>query len=166
MTDRPEWLPSLMLLADYGGNRDQYIEALYQQFSDDFVHSSLRFRGRRFGLKRHPMSQGKEATFWHLISEGDDEATRQFDTNRCERIKWPRPIIENADTSPVLVWENQRGHEKRICLWLPDQEYLVILADRKGYLLLWTAYSVTRPQRKRKLLKEYDHWTRKQTENS
>ncbi|MNH30689.1 hypothetical protein D3C79_909980 [compost metagenome] len=45
---------------------------------------------KRLGLKRHPVIQGKEATFWHMISEGNDEAERLPDLRRCERIRWPR----------------------------------------------------------------------------
>jgi hypothetical protein len=77
------------------------------------------------------------------------------DLRRCERIAWPRAIIERADDPVVQVWENRRGAEKRICLWLEQEEYLVVLADRGRYVLPWTAYLVTEHHRKRKLSKEY-----------
>jgi hypothetical protein len=37
-----------------------------------------------------------------------------------------------------------------------EAEYLVVLAERKGYVLLWTAFPVTEPHRKRKLQQEYE----------
>ena len=40
-------------------------------------------------------------------------------------------------------------------MWLEDEEYIVVLSERKGYLLLWTAYMVTRLHEKRKLQKEF-----------
>jgi len=55
----------------------------------------------------------------------------------------------------LKVWRNDRYGEERLCLWFEDEEYLVVLARRSGYLLLWTAYPVTEPHRKRKLQKEF-----------
>jgi hypothetical protein len=109
-------------------------------------------------LKRHPVIQNKEATFWHLLSEGMIEENRLPDLRRCERIRWPRPIIEHEKDSRIKMWENKRGQEIRICLWLEDREYLVVLAKRTGYILLWTAYPVIENHRKRKLQREYDNY--------
>jgi hypothetical protein len=106
-------------------------------------------------LKRHPVEKGKEATFWHLISEGKSEKDRLPDLRRCERIRWPRPIIEHYDQPAIKFWVNERKGEKRICLWIEGEEYLVVLAKRRGYVILWTAYLVTGTRRKMKLEKEY-----------
>ena len=107
------------------------------------------------GLKRYPLIDGKEATFWHFTSEGAVEADRIPDIRRCERIQWPKAIIENAHDSSVLEWENERRGERRACLWVPEVDYLVVLAVRKDYALPWTAYLVTQDHQKRKLEKEY-----------
>lgn len=162
MTVVPEWLPGLVLLKDCEGDWQRYLNALYEFFKKDFVESQPIFEGKRLGLKRHPMSNGKEATFWHMISEGNEEEERIPDLRRCERIRWPRPIIENSGDSVVKVWKNIREREARVCLWLEPQEYLVVLASRKGYILLWTAYMVDQPHRKRKLQKEFEEYYRSQ----
>jgi len=156
LTNSPEWLPDIVPLSDYGGNWEEYLEVIYSYFKQDFIDSKPTFRGRRLGLKKHPLEKGKEATFWHFISEGAIEDERTPDLRRCERIRWPKPIIENSDKSAIKVWENRRSNEKRILLWLEDQEYLVVLAERKGYLLPWTAYMVSENHRKKKLRKEYE----------
>ncbi len=156
MTAVPDWLPPLVLFQDYHGNWERYVEVLYRYFRRDFIDDSPSFRGTRLALKRHPMEHGKEATFWHLISEGKVEDERVPDLRRSERIRWPRPIIEHADDPVIKVWEDKRKREKRICIWFENVEYLVVLAVRKGYILLWTAYPVTRLHRKRKLQKEYE----------
>ncbi|MGR3220296.1 MAG: hypothetical protein ACUZ8H_10835, partial [Candidatus Anammoxibacter sp.] len=70
--------------------------------------------------------------------------------------RWPKPIIEHDNEHVIKVWQNKRNNEKRILLWLENQEYLVILAERKGYVLSRTAYLVKEEHRKRKLLKEYE----------
>lgn len=162
MNKRPEWLPPLVLLSDYNGDWNAYIEAIYGYFTQDFVDSKPVFRGKRLGLKRHPLTQGKEATFWHMIQQGDQEADRIPDIRRCERIRWPKPIIEHDSDEAIKEWPNQRRGEKRICLWFEQENYLVILSDRGSFVLPWTAYLVDQPHQKRKLQKEYEEYCRNQ----
>jgi len=38
---------------------------------------------------------------------------------------------------------------------LPDFSYIVVLATRSTYVLLWTAYTVERTHRREKLRREY-----------
>ena len=117
------------------------------------------FSGLRVGLKRHPIVNGKEATFWHFVSEGKDESNRIPDLRRCERIAWPKPIIERAGSDPAIkVWENERRGEKRACLWLEEEDYLVVLSLRTTYVLPWTAYLVPQEHAKRKLRREYEEF--------
>jgi hypothetical protein len=112
------------------------------------------------------MTHGKEATFWHIISEGQDEENRIPDFRRCERIRWPKPIIECEADPAIKFWRNRRGREERVCLWLVQENYLVILADRGDYILPWTAYLVEQPHRQRKLQKEYEEYWRKNGQKS
>lgn len=153
-----QWLPPLVLLRDHGGEWERYLEAVYAWFKQDFINSKPVFQGRRLGLKRHPLTDGKEATFWHMTSEGQDEENRLPDLRRCERIRWPKQVIEH-DTDPAIkIWRNQRGHEERVCLWLVPENYLVILADRGEYILPWTAYLVEQSHQQRKLQKEFEEY--------
>ena len=158
MADVPDWLPELVLIEDYDGDWNRYVEAIYACFKADFLDKPIQYRGIRLGLKRHPEVQGKAVTFWHIVSEGPVEAERLPDFRRCERIRWPRPIIENSTDSCIKVWENERRGERRLCLWLEDAEYLVVLAIRNGYYLLWTTYYVTQQKQKDKLQREYVNW--------
>ncbi len=160
--EKPSWLPELVLLGNYGGDWHRYLNALYDFFRRDFIESKPTFEGRRVGMKRHPESQGKAATFWHIISEGNIEENRLPDMRRCERIRWPRSVIEHSHENVVKVWKNIRGREIRICLWLESLEYLLTLADRKDYVLLWTAYMVDKAHRKQKLQKEFEEYWRNQ----
>lgn len=153
-----EWLPELVTFEEYKGEWDYYLDVLYSIFKDDFINSRPRFRRQYLGLKRYPLIKAKEATFWHIISEGSEESERLPDLRRCERIRWPKPVIEHFEDFHIKLWENERKGEKRICLWLEDKEYIVVLAERKGFYLLWTAYLVTENHRKRKLEKEYCEW--------
>jgi len=152
------WLPPLVLHEDYSGNWNAYLEAIYGWFKRDFIDSKAVFGGVVLGLKRLPLTDGKEVTFWHMISEGREEENRIPDFRRCERIRWPKPVIEHDADAKVKVWYNKRGREKRICLWVEHENYLVVLADRGNYILPWTAYLVERPHQQNKLRKEYENY--------
>lgn len=156
MANLPEWLPGLVLLASFGGNWEEYLNALYHYYTQDFLESETYYEGRRLGIKRLPIIEGKDATFWHLVSEGQTEDERLPDMRRCERIRWPKPVIEHSGFPVIKVWQNERRGERRVCLWLETAEYLVVLAKRRDYTLLWTAYPVTEAHRKRKLQREYE----------
>ncbi|MCY4214962.1 MAG: hypothetical protein OXF68_15235 [Gammaproteobacteria bacterium] len=158
MKEAPDWLPPLVLFSSHGGDWESYLAAIYGCFKQDFVDSRPVFQGRRLGLKRHPWAHGKEATFWHMIQRGDNEEERTPDFRRCERIRWPKPIIEHDSDPAIKVWVNRRRGQQRICLWFEPESYLVILADRGKYILPWTAYPVEQPHRRRKLQREYEEF--------
>lgn len=149
------WLPSLIRLSDFRDNWDEYVDAVYAAFKSDFVDVPPVFEGKRLGLKRHPTIHGREATFWHMITSGSDERSRQPDISRCERIRWPRAIIDNHDDRDVKKWENERRGDRRILLLKEPERYLVVLTERKGYMLPWTAFVVDRNHRYEKLMREF-----------
>lgn len=148
-------LPKLVLFEDYHGNWEEYVEALYSYFKQDFVDKKIYYRRIKLCLKKYPLFKNKEATFWHLISEGETEDERLPDMRRCERIRWSKPIIENSGDGDIKVWENIRGNQSNICLCYGNWDYLVVLRKRKRYLLFWTAYPVFENHRKRKLKREF-----------
>ncbi len=152
----PPWLPALVRLADYDGDWDRYLDATYDLYRRDLVLSRPVFEGRRLALKRHPVARGKDATFWHIVSSGPVEDDRLPDLRRFERIRWPRAIIDHTADPAVLIWENVRRRDRRVCLWVPAADYLVVLAKRSTYTLLWTAYPVDREHTRRKLRAEYE----------
>lgn len=165
MTDEA-WLPELVLFGDSGGDWDAYLERIHTVFLNDFSRSRPNWPGKRVSLKRHPEYDGKSATFWHFISEGSREADRYPDMRRCERIGWPRPIIDrftdrrpSAD-DPVLWWKNERRGGERFILTLNDFSYVVVVADRGDYVLPWTAYPVERTHQRKKLSMEFElYWS-------
>lgn len=161
MTESGNWLPPLVLLMDSGGNWDAYLTRIYAYFRADFIDSRPVFQGKQMGLKRHPMLQGKEATFWHLIQTGSTEQDRTPDLRRCERIRWPRPMIEAFQTERVKCWRNERKGQKGIIIALGDFSYLVVLRERRNQVLLWTAYYVERDHQRRKHAREFQEAQKK-----
>jgi hypothetical protein len=155
VTSDLSWLPPLLSHREAAS-----IDDLYAQFQRDFVANPPTLHGKPFRMKRHPMRDGREATFWHLISTGDDEANRQIDPQRCRRIGWPRALINAVGSTRVLWWRTSRGADHRIVIALPDFSYVVILSERQNYVLLWTAYYVHQPHRRRKLRRDYEAATK------
>lgn len=150
-----EWLPELI---SFRGDWDEYIEQLYAIFRQDFIDCPPSYNNRRFAMKKHPVFKGKEATFWHLISEGSVEEERTPDFRRCERICWPRSIIETGHLHGIKIWKNQRQGKTRVLLALDDFSYIVVLDERVEYYLLWTAYPVEREHQRRKLEREWRNY--------
>lgn len=143
------WLPPLV---ECGEDQEwtEYLEVVYGVFKRDFIDSKPSFRGVPLNLKRHPLLDGKEATFWHMTTQGPQEAERVSDPDRCARVAWPRAIIDAAgDPAKVRCWAYRRERDKRIALALPDFSYLVVLADRGSFLLPWTAFMVKESRRAR-----------------
>jgi len=160
-----EWLPPLIMLEAYDGDVRRYLEVLYDYFKKDFICSGPMFQNRRVSVSREKDSDGKEKVFWHIISEGSTEEKKVPPPRRCERIRWPRKIIEHGEESAIRVWPTKRkrkGRRKpiRICLWLAE-EYLVVLIKEPNNILLLTAYPTDRAHTKRKLRKEYENFKRK-----
>ena len=153
-------LPDLVL---FGGDWNQYVEELYAVYLDDIVNSGLRFQGLPVKSQYRPPSLGKGYGFWHVISDGSTEEDRIPDFRRCERIRWISWLIQNADQDPrISWWENKRGHNTHVVIWIEEEEFVVVLAKRREYYLLKTAYC-PKPHRSRTFKKEREKFQR--TEN-
>ncbi len=63
-------LPELIELSQFGGNFAQYLEAVYEIFTNEFIRSRPIFRGTRLALKKYPVTDGKEATFGSSRNHG------------------------------------------------------------------------------------------------
>jgi hypothetical protein len=160
-------LPEIINLSDYGGNFAKYLEAVYQIFKNDFVDDKPTFRGKKLGLKKFPLVEGKEYTFYHMTHEGNIENERTPDLRRMERIGWPRPMIDGSEHQYLKVWRNTRrgkgGTKNRILILHEHERYLVVLDDRTDYILPWTAYLIQGNTELKKKLKEYEAYIKAET---
>jgi hypothetical protein len=161
--DPTAWLPALVVMSEHGNNWATYEDALYAHFRRDFIDSAPTFPMRRWSTKRRPESKGKARTFWHIVSSSADGETaaeddRLPDLRRCERIRWPRPMIDDYMGKRLRWWRNQRGRSERVLIATSDFSYVVILEDRREYIMLWTAYHVEREHRRRKLERDWKQY--------
>jgi len=156
-------LPDLVDFNDYNV-WELYLEKLYFYFTIDFIdyENQLLFQNKPVRLCRTEKEQGKEITFWHIIQKGIDEEERFPNFRRCERIRWIRPIIEfGSNKKEVLIWKTFKKGNKRICFYLHQEKYcLVLVAGRKEFQLL-TAYYVEYSHEDTKLRKEHEKNTKK-----
>ena len=86
-----------------------------------------------------------------------------FHLRRCERICWPRPMIENVNSMEVKIWETTRPwknqKQRRINFALDNFSYIVVIAEtRKGFDLV-TAYHLEKSHRREKLRKEFESFS-------
>lgn len=166
----PSWLPDLILFENYKGNWNTYVSAIYEYFHRDFVESRPSFQKVPVFARYHPPYEEKGATFWHLVSEGNQESERTPDLRRCERIRWPRPMIENTNSMEVKIWETSRPwknqKQRRINFALDNFSYIVVIAEtRKGFDLV-TAYHLEKMSRREKLRKEFETFSGQKKEGS
>lgn len=155
MSRLPDWLPELLLLEDYDGCWQRYEDEVYARFYADFVESRPIFQGMPVYIKRF-LEGGKERSFWHCIQEGPVEVQRTPDLRRCERIAWIRAIIEHTEDIRIKKWLKKIKNKTRCLLWFEEVDYLIVLEQRRTAWILWTAYCVIQPHRKRKLQREYE----------
>lgn len=155
MKDGINWIPPLILMADFDYSWPAYIDAAYARFRADFVESKPKLQGLEVTCAAHPFYDGKESGFWHCVQEGKIEDERIPDLRRCERVGWIRAIIENSSDHCIDRWSNDRRSERRHYLWF-HEEFLVVIADRKRYWRLITAFPTARAHSVEKLRKERD----------
>lgn len=139
MTQPPDLLP-------FSGDWSTYETVIYAAFLESFVHSNIQFRGWRVTAQFRPETNGKGYSFWHTISEAPTQKNRNEDDRipnlrRCERILWISWVIENAGGEGFPWWENTRGRDTHVVIWAREHDFAVILAKRRDYYMLKTAYA-------------------------
>ena len=154
--------PSPPALVPFSGHTDDwelYQESLFKIFQETLIDAPLRFMGMPVRLRRFPEEKGKHFTFWHLISEGETEAERIPDLRRCERIRWTSWVIAGCGLNPdITYWQSRRKRSDNFVLWLEKAQFAVILAQRKGYFMLLTAYPVTEKRRIASFIREREEY--------
>ena len=157
-----EQLPELITCNNWAEFKT-YDELLYQIFKRDFIDSKPTFENKEVWIRRHPLVDDKEQTFFHITSKDYKEnEDRLPDPRRCERIAWVRKFIENnfciddcTICDGIKVWEEDYKSNKRIYLLLEEERYIVIIERRETYCLLITAYYIDYDHSLRKLLAKY-----------
>ncbi len=96
-----------------------------------------------------------------MISRNDPQSGDRIpDYRRAERLCWCKPVIEHADEPEVASWRADHQGGVREYLWLPEEDYVVILAEHArdtSVSVLITAYCVDGDSSRRKLRRSYEN---------
>lgn len=155
--------PNLELFQNYGGDFKVYFTAIYSIFENHFIKNKTLFQGIHVTAQKHPEVDGIHRTFYHITHEGEDEQNRLPDFARMERIRFPNFMMINCPNDELLIWKNQRGRDTRVLIFNEVEGYLVVMTERRGFNLFWTAYYIEQNHSKRKLLKEYEAYIKAKT---
>ncbi len=171
------WLPDLFVFDGLFRNLDIYDEAVYRMFCNDFLQAPPIFLGKEVRVYSDPKVHGKEQTYFHITSKNynkDRHQDRNVDISRCERIKWPKALIENyncnraicTDCNGIKCWRrlDNGGRFERVKILFEEQQYIVILEDHtnttSNCFFLVTAYHLEHSHQVRKLVAEYNNSVR------
>jgi len=165
------WIPETKPCANLAQWK-AYEGELYDIFKADWLEDCPTFMGLPVHVRHHPKWGNREEGFWHLTccdygKNGNGPQDRDPDTNRCERIRWPRAFVEHygdcnscddigGECGGVLVWKAQSASGRwRYKLLHEDRRYIVVLEPRKNYCLLITAYYLDKDYSLNACLREY-----------
>jgi hypothetical protein len=155
--------PDLLLLEDFKGNFQEFLSSVYSVFENNFIKNQPRYEGQKVAVRRYPEMDGLHRTFYHITHEGEDEANRQPDIRRMERIRYRKFVIQQNLHPEILIWKNQRRKDERILFFNESENYIVVLTERNEFYLFITAYVVDTSHRKRSLIKEYEAYKKAKT---
>lgn len=165
MNSVPVWLEPIACLEDFDGDVSKYLAHIFSIFTRDFITTSPVYKNKKV-LHDKKDDGGKPATFVHITTE-EDRTTKErvLCLRRCERIGWIKSIIENAHDPAVLVWEKEQTSTKRrtirTYLFLEQEDFLVIIEELKHGCFMITAIYVDYPHQKRKHLKDYEAYKKR-----
>lgn len=155
--------PDLILFEEFGGNFKLYFEAVYEIFKNSFINDQPLYNGLSVSAQKHPEVDGIHRTFYHITHEGEIEKNRKPDFRRMERIRFPKYCIENCSHKDFYIWEKSVGRDNRIHILNEAERYLVVLTERKGYYLFWTAFYIEENHTIKKKKKEYEVYIKAKT---
>lgn len=140
-----EIMPSKLPVSLFNGDMALYKEALYKIFKRDFIDNELFFNGKKVDIIHEKLFENKERSFWHIISEGEEDINRTPISWRSEALPWVKPlIVEGGACSEYKVWTKYHDKTKkdRYYIWCTAINYLVILEDRDTHYKLISGYPV------------------------
>ena len=150
-------------LEPFDGDWSFYVEKIYKIYLETVVNGKLTVDDYPVKCRFDATSKSKGFGFWHIVQEGPTEEERLPDLRRCERIRWVSWLINQLGKDfRITWWEEKRVNEKCKLLWFEEEDYVIVLARRKNYWLLKTAYLADKPHKKKQLRRNREiYWATK-----
>lgn len=165
------WLSETIPYCGYSSWSD-YENLLYDIYLEDFIKNTPYILEKPVRVRKNPKIEGKDQTFFHITSNSDfaktnDPNDRLPDLRRCERIKWPRDIIDNyiceeecRSCNKLKVWREKYKGNDRIHILFEDVNFLIVLEERTEYVLFITSFYMKYNHEVRKQIKKYERYIR------
>ena len=137
-----------------------FLVRIYPIFQQTLGNNSAVYNWVSITLKKRPIAKIDEIEyewwFHHIVTKeiSQDCNDREFCLPRAERIRFPRYYIDSVPT--LKVWQRIKNNEQKYYISDDNFDYLVVLSQRKDYIVFITAFPVERNHYKGKLLKEYE----------
>jgi hypothetical protein len=144
------WLPALITLATFGGDRQRFQAAIRAQFDADLDGGRIKCIGKTVVL-------GAD-TFDHVTTTDSPYRGMPRDPadERCERIAWIGALLRSAGTpGETRLWRAKHNRRKRLYVGLDDFSYFITLGESNRTLILITAYPVWGARQRAQLLTEW-----------
>ena len=147
-------LAPLFPLAAFDGSLGDYIEALHAQYHAPVHEAGLQLWGLPLVAWERKARDGRDMTFWHLITHRtaeNTEQTRRLDTHRCALLPRACDVLEHlADESALVYWWQEP--KERLLAAPADFSMIVRLRRIRGAFVLETAYPTYGPRARRHAL--------------
>jgi hypothetical protein len=168
MTDNCQYLPERKEISQYNGSWPDYVNALYAIFKHDLINNDVIFDGKRVDIIHQEIFDGKEKSFWHIVSEavskGDTDNDRIPNLERASRVPWIRPMIQGGDCEHYFKYDlwHDKTNKIRTHIFCEETGFIVIIEDRGKYYKLITAFLLD----EKMLQKELKRYKRYKNENA
>ncbi len=153
-------LPNLYGLDACKGDPLVYIDNLYKYYKEEIKYG-LTYNGKPISCRKSPIFDNKEDSFHHLTCKCfEKNEDREPDLRRCERLTWIKPGImgDHKEKHCFKMYIKEIRGTNKIHLFDEQDRYLIVLEERKTYVLLVTAFYIQYDnviQKKRKELQNY-----------
>jgi hypothetical protein len=136
------WLPPIFTLQSCSGDQLHFIEQASNIFQTEIVNGGLTLFGKPVYVFSETEADGKHKTFWHIITDPHNPVLTNVKYERAERLPWIKPIIENYLKDEVLIYERYKNGAKRVHLFVPDKQYMIVLEETKKCFYITTAFYI------------------------
>jgi hypothetical protein len=155
-------------MADILGNLQPYfaslskddvekIDELHTVFQDHFMDHQFYFEGKHVIVKRHFYRHEKDGLgphfscyfekFVHIVTRKTNnyngDKTREFRSERANRIHWIKPILEHCEDSRINRFRNTEADGSlRDYFWFKERNFMVVIEEVLPDYVLITCFCV------------------------
>jgi hypothetical protein len=138
----------------------ELLDRQYAVFKADFIDTQTEFHKMRLIISS-VKELDKEKEFWHVVSRDDHQhGDRPANGDRLIRSHWVKPMIVRHREPEITYFPHQHGNgNTRHFFWHQQENYAVILEEKKNRLYIVTAYLVDEERKAQQFRKYSAAWT-------